>query len=322
MNKMNIIDMHCDTLLEMHTKGRGLRELDGHINLDKLRCGGSMLQCFAVYTPTHGEAESCRITSGPWEYFNAAADIFEREMEANREYIRPVRSMAEIRANAGAGIISAMLTLEDGVCIDGRHERVQRLYDRGVRMIALTWNYENSIGYPNSFDPEAHAMGLKPFGAETVEQMKRLGMIVDVSHLSEGGFRDVADILKGPFVASHSCARALCDHSRNLTDEQLRTLGDCGGVCGVNFLSRFLVRDAAYTRIDDILRHMEHIADKAGTEAVALGSDFDGIDCGLELGDFAGMTRLTEKIAARFGSDRADKICHGNALRVMGEVIG
>ena len=115
MNKMNIIDMHCDTLLEMHTKGRGLRELDGHINLDKLRCGGSLLQCFAVYTPTHGEAESCRITSGPWEYFNAAADIFEREMEANREYIRPVRSMAEIRANAGAGIISAMLTLEDGV---------------------------------------------------------------------------------------------------------------------------------------------------------------------------------------------------------------
>ena len=120
------------------------------------------------------------------------------------------------------------------------------LYDRGVRMIALTWNYENSIGFPNSADPELHASN-SPFGFEVVERMGELGMIVDVSHLSEGGFFDVAEAVKGPFAASHSCARALCGHSRNLTDRQLRVLGDHGGVCGVNFYSSFSHRDRLHS---------------------------------------------------------------------------
>ena len=245
----------------------------------------------------------------------------ERFWAEHKELIRPVRCAADIKENMDAGRISAMLTLEDGVCIDGRMERVQQLYDRGVRMIALTWNYENSIGFPNSVDPKLHALGLKPFGFEVVERMGELGMIVDVSHLSEGGFFDVAEAVKGPFAASHSCARALCGHSRNLTDRQLRVLGDHGGVCGVNFYSSFLT-GTDFTAIDDILRHMEYIADKAGIEAVALGSDFDGIDYGLEFGGYAGMTRLVEAIAARFGSGNADRICYENALRVMRDVIG
>ena len=321
MNTMNIIDLHCDTLIKLHEQGCGLEDVQGHIDLDALRRGGALVQCFAVYTPTHEQVHKHKITTGPWEYFNTAADIFDREMEKHKELIRPVRCAADIKENMDAGRISAMLTLEDGVCIDGRMERVQQLYDRGVRMIALTWNYENSIGFPNSADPELHALGLKPFGFEVVERMGELGMIVDVSHLSEGGFYDVAEAVKGPFAASHSCARALCGHSRNLTDRQLRVLGDHGGVCGVNFYSSFLT-GTDFTAIDDILRHMEYIADKAGIEAVALGSDFDGIDCGLEFGGYAGMPRLVDAIAARFGSGNADRICYENALRVMRDVIG
>ena len=127
---------------------------------------------------------------------------------------------------------------------------------------------------------------------------------------------------KKPFAASHSCARALCDHSRNLTDEQLRALGDMGGMCGVNFYSRFLRLNAEYTPNEDILRHMEYIANHAGMEAVALGSDFDGINCTLEMQDYGGLARLGERIADRFGSDNAEKIFCRNALRVFADVIG
>ena len=134
-------------------------------------------------------------------------------------------------------------------------------------------------------------------------------------------FWDVVQESRAPFVASHSCARALCDHSRNLTDAQLRALGDAGGVCGVNFCSRFLKPDSTHTENADILRHMAHIADKAGIEAVALGSDFDGIDCTLEMGDYTGLPHLAEQIADRFGYDAADKICRDNALRVLADVL-
>ena len=322
MSNMRMVDMHCDTLLEMRGSKTGFDNAPGHINIDKLRRGGALLQCFAIYTPTHDEAAEYNISGTSWEYYNEALTRFQNELKKCPDSLRQMRTMDEFRANSAAGMISALLTLEDGDCIDGRIERVQTLFDDGVRMVALTWNYENSIGFPNSFEPALHAKGLKEFGFEVVSEMNRLGMIVDVSHLSEGGFYDVARVSKKPFLASHSCARALCDHSRCLTDEQLKTLGDCGGVCGVNFYSRFLRRDSDYTSNEDILRHMEYIADKAGMDAVALGSDFDGIDCELEMKDYSGMALLSELIADRFGSDNADRICFANALRVFSENIG
>ena len=198
----------------------------------------------------------------------------------------------------------------------------KKLYERGVRMVTLTWNYENSLAFPNSPEPEKHGLGLKDFGFEVIDRMNSLGMVVDVSHLSEGGFYDVAQCSRKPFVASHSCARALCDHSRNLTDRQLRTLGEKGGVCGVNFYSAFLSPESEFSRNEEILRHMEYIVNKAGIEAAALGSDFDGITCGLEMQDYSGMAHLAELIADRFGGDNADKILNKNALRVFEEVIG
>lgn len=320
--KPSFVDLHCDTLLTMWMQNCGLENAPGHIDLAKLCCAGTGLQCLAAFLPTHDSAAEHGVTQAPWEFFQTLAGIFDRETARFPEQLRPVRSVAEFEENRAAGRVSAMLMLEDGVCIEGQMERLYELYDRGVRMIALTWNYENSIGFPNSPDPALHAKGLKDFGRDVVTEMQRLGMTVDVSHLSEGGFWDVAELCRGPFAASHSCARALCDHSRNLTDCQLRALGEHGGVCGINFYSRFLREGSDHTGYEDILRHMEHIADKAGIEAVALGSDFDGIDCTLEFGDYAGLPALAERIADRFGADNADRICTGNALRVFRDTIG
>ena len=321
MNPM-FIDLHCDTLMTMQQEGCTLENAPGHISLEKLTNGGAMLQCFAAFIPSHDCAELYHIRENTWDFFLRQAALFEEMAGMYPDRLAPVRSTADIERNRREGRVSALLTVEDGACIEGRMERLQTMYDLGVRLITLTWNYENCLGYPNSPDPALHKKGLKDFGFEALSEMERLGIAVDVSHLSEGGFRDVAQESKKPFIASHSCARALCDHSRNLTDEQLRALGDAGGVCGVNFYSRFLRENADHTENADILCHMQYIADRAGIEAVALGSDFDGITCTLEMRDYSGLPQLAEQIADRFGTDAAEKICCRNALRVFADVIG
>ena len=322
MRSFNIVDLHCDTLMKLYLEKTDLKSWNGHINLEKLLKGGSMVQSFAVYIPTRQAMEKYGVTEDAYSYWCHVADVFDREMAANADVIRPVRCMADIERNLAEGKLSALLTIEDGVAVDGRIERVQEFYDRGARMIALTWNYENSIGYPCDDAPEKHLLGLKPFGLEVIARMDELGMIIDVSHLSEGGFWDIVRHGKKPFIASHSCSRALMDHRRNLTDEQLKALGDKGGVCGVNFFNNFLRPDGADSAVSDIVRHMKHIADKAGIDAVALGSDFDGINDKLEFKDFVGMNQIVDGIADAFTADETDKICHGNALRVFREVIG
>ncbi len=322
MNRRLFADLHCDTLLTIRQENCTLENAPGHISLDRLVSGGAMLQCFAVFTPTHDDAERLGVREEPWDFFLSQTALFKRETARCPDKLRAVRNTKEIAQNREAGVVSALLTVEDGACVDGRLDRLREMYALGVRLITLTWNYENCFGFPNSPDPALHSLGLKPFGFEALDEMARLGIAVDVSHLSEGGFWDVARAAKKPFVASHSCARALCGHSRNLTDEQLRALGDAGGVCGVNFYSHFLRDGAAHTANADILRHMAHIADRAGLEAVALGSDFDGIDCTLEMGDYGGLPQLAELIADRFGADGAEKICCQNALRVFKDVIG
>ena len=315
------VDLHCDTLLTLRQTGTGLENAPGHIDLGKLCRGGALLQCFAIFIPDHEDAAREGVTETPWAFFNSQLSLFQRELARFPDCIRSARTLAEIRKNLEEGVVSALLTVEDGACIEGRMERLQTMFDAGVRLVTLTWNYANCFGFPNSPDPALHRRGLTEFGREAVQEMNRLGMAVDVSHLSEGGFWDVVKESRAPFVASHSCARALCDHPRNLTDEQLRALGDAGGVCGVNFYARFLKPEGEHTANADLLRHMEYIANQAGLEAVALGSDFDGIDCTLELQDYSGLAHLAEQIADRFGADAADKICRDNALRLLGDVL-
>ncbi len=322
MNDMRFVDLHCDSILEIYTKKKELADLVGHINLEKLRHGGVLMQCFAAFIATHDCAERNGIHVGAYELFCAMADIFDRQMALYPDMLAPARSYADVVKNRAEGKISALLTVEDAVPLEGKIERVDEMYARGVRMAALLWNYENSLGFPNSPDAREHAKPLKPFGREAVERMNELGIIVDVSHLSEGGFWDVADISRKPFIASHSCARALCDHSRNLTDAQLRAVAEHGGVVGVNFNSGFLNGREDYTPNADIIRHMDYIRRKAGIESVALGSDFDGIDCALELRDCAGLPSLAGAMESVFTDDEIDLISSKNALRVLRDTVG
>ena len=319
MKPLHIVDLHCDTLMPIYIDGHTLRNWTGHINLEKLQQGGSMVQCFAIFIPTNRSAEYHHVHEEPYAYFRGCADAFDREMAANADVIRPVRCMADIEKNRQEGKLSAMLTVEDGVPVDGKIQRVQEFYDRGVRMVALTWNYENSIGFPCSDDPEKHMLGLKPFGLEVVSKMDELGMVIDTSHLSEGGFWDIVKHGKKPFVASHSCARALCDHRRNLTDEQLKIIFESGGVVGLNLYDAFLgERLSGY---DDLLRHVDNMYKAGGEGNVALGSDFDGCDTDERFNNVSDMPRFYDYIAAHLSRNDADGIFYGNAARFFEGIV-
>ena len=295
---MRFVDLHCDTLTR--DDDDILRTSQGHINLDKLKRGGAWVQFFALFIPTGREAsERPGGFLEPHAFYERYRAVWQREMAANADAVAPAADMDDIRANTAAGRISAVLSVEDAAALEGRLERVDELYADGVRLMRR---------------------GLKPFGVEVVRRMNELGMIVDVSHLSDGGFADVARVSSAPFVASHSCARSLSGHTRCLTDAQLRILGDKGGVVGVNFGPRFLREGSLHTTIDDVVRHALHIRDKAGVEALALGSDFDGVPGTLEFEDYAGLPRLADALERHVGSAEMDKICSGNALRLMSEV--
>ena len=257
----------------------------------------------------------------PYSLFLKISEVYKREIEANSDLIRPALSYDDVIANREEGKMSSILTVEDGQLLDGRLERLEELYERGVRLLTLTWNYENCIGYPNSREAEKHRLGLKPFGIETVERMNRLGMIVDVSHLSEGGFYDVAEHSDKPFVASHSCARALCDHPRNLTDDQLKRIAQAGGVAGVNFNASFLREQSTKTFVDDIVGHIKYMISVMGDEHVALGSDFDGIDCRLEVENYDFYGEVVCRLEKIFPQKTVEKICYANVLRVLKDCL-
>ena len=324
---MKIVDLHCDTIMHFY-EGKHLDGLEGsHISMDKLSAGETLAQCFAIFVPTHGSAERMGYPSDPKEYFNKAYATYQRELELCRDRLAPAYTVADIERNERAGKVSAILTVEDGVTLDGRIENVDDYFSKGVRMVALTWNYENSLGYPQDPDPEKHSLGLKPFGIDCVRRMNELGIAVDVSHLSEGGFWDVAKYSKKPFIASHSCCRALCDISRNLTDEQIRAVAESGGVVGLNYCNVFLHPisdkfDDDYTAVSELIRHLRHLVSVAGAEGVALGSDYDGIGSRLEWGDCGGQQMFAQSIADAFGWETAEKITHKNALRALRDIIG
>lgn len=317
---MKIIDMHCDTILQSFLTEKDLYLFNEHINIEKLKKGGSLAQCFALFIAQEKEAEECGIKLKPYDLYHALLDCFKKNLELAKEDIKQVRNKEELLANSKEGKLSAILTVEDGTFIEGKYERLDEMIDAGVKMLALTWNYENCFGYPNSKDPEKHMLGLKPFGKEAIKYLNEKGVLVDTSHLSEGGFWDVVENSKAthePFVASHSCCRNLCNHSRNLTDEQLKALADCGSIVGVNFYSAFLKEGSEDSTVEDIVLHLRHMKDICGVDSMGFGSDFDGITCSLEYKDFSGFPLILEAMEKYFTDDEIDKISHDNFLRIF-----
>lgn len=332
---MKTVDMHCDTVSELWKREQAgekisLLDCDCHINLRKMKQGDYLLQNFALFV----NMEAC---ADPWEHVQELFALYERLMKENADLIVPVTCTEEIERNRLNGKMSALLTVEEGGVCRGSLEKLDILYSQGVRMLTLTWNYQNELGSPNidrkkkptlqdTFVPNVSA-GLTEMGFAFVERMEELGMIVDVSHLSDAGFWDVARRAKSPFVASHSNARQICPCVRNLTDEMIRALAEKGGVTGLNFCADFLTKAQENTpnpgTVEAVVRHAKHIVKVGGMECLGLGSDFDGIDTHAELPGADAMERLWHALVkGGFTQDQADAVFGGNVLRLYREVLG
>lgn len=312
---MSFVDLHCDTIMGLMEAGAdvGLQSNQLSVDVGKLRAGGSLAQFFALFV----DMEDCQ---NPLEHCLKMADRFYIEVDRNSDHLALALNYQDVERNSAANKISAFLTIEEGGVLKGDLANLRNFYRLGVRLITLTWNYPNELGFPNS-KGEYRGQGLTQFGCEVVGEMNRLGMIVDVSHLSDQGFYDVARVSTKPFVASHSNARAVTPHSRNLTDDMIKMLAEKGGVIGINFARPFL-GSADISRIEDMVHHIKHIAAVGGIDTVAIGSDFDGISPELEIKDFGEMGKLVYALEqAGFSGAQIDKVCMTNALRIIKECL-
>lgn len=324
---MNYIDMHCDTLAEaLVRKSSTAERLEGTmVDAARLKESGAAAQFFAMFLPQRNEPGwfGCQKMPEPEELMEKMYRVFQNTMQACSSYLAPAHNFAELERNRTAGKISAFLTIENGDPVRGKMENLKRFYDMGVRLITLTWNDANCFGYPHSEQAEEMKQGLTDFGKEAVSYMQELGVIVDVSHLSDGGFYDVAELARRaakPFVASHSNCRALSPATRNLTDEMIRILADCGGVAGINFEPTFLNADVTdhLSRVERMCDHVLYFMDKGGVECVGIGTDFDGISGEFEISDCTKMELLFDALHRRGLSDDAlEKIAYGNVARVI-----
>lgn len=306
---MPFADLHCDTIARLcHGEAVGLFDAPAlHIDLKKLQKSGHLLQCFALFV-------NLKQTADPWSAVLRMAERFRREWEENAAILTQVRTAQDLQIARQTKKIAAVLTVEEGGVCQGKLERLAVLHRLGVRMLTLTWNYPNELGQPNG-----RPGGLTPKGFAFLEELERLGILVDVSHLGDDGVFDVCRHAKKPFVASHSCCRALRDHPRNLTDEMIRAIAQGGGLIGVNFYAPFLGTEPISTT-KNILRHVRHMIAVGGLDAVALGTDFDGIDCPLELSNAGELGRLAEKMhRSGFTEREVEAVCWKNAWRFFND---
>ena len=315
------IDLHCDTLMKIAKSGNLDENGKSHVSLRGLQEGGVALQCFADFVPTGMFPKFIR-KGATNLMFNKFYKNYQNMMVYHRDILFPVLTKADLDKCGVDGKIGILLTIEDGGVLGEKIGNVEKYYNKGVRLVTLTWNHENAIGYPNSNEAEIMNKGLKPYGKEVVKEMERLGMVVDVSHVSDGVFWDVAEMATKPFLASHSNSRAVCGHKRNMTDEMIKKLADKGGVMGLNMAPEFVGAVEGITRLEDLVTQILHIRNVGGSDVLALGSDFDGIHGALDIAGPQDWGMLDAALKeAGLSEDELDKMWYANAERVFREVL-
>lgn len=330
---MKVADMHCDTISEIYYaikdgKDYTLAKNHLHMDLNKMIKGDYFLQNFALFV-------NVKKFENPLEHCLELIDFYYQQIAEYQDKIALAYNYDDIRKNKEAGKISGILTIEEGGTTNCSLANLRNFYRLGVRMLTLTWNYENGIGYPNfklipgqvpDFKNPELEHGLTAFGLELIDEMEQLGMIIDVSHLSDAGFYQVLHNTSKPFVASHSNARHACNHSRNLTDDMIRKLSERGGVMGINFCPAFLddtkEESELLGTIDTIVRHIKHIQSVGGCECIGLGSDFDGIPTHAEIPDASYMPLLAEHLAkSGIKHHEIEAIFSKNVMRLYKDVL-
>lgn len=312
---MVIVDGHCDTLWQAPKEGRTLleRSSKGHLDLPRLIDGGVQLQFFALFSdPAHGPV-------GFTVEALAMVERFYQAVDGSEGRLLPLRWREDLDQLA-PGRVLGLLSIEGAEPLHGRVDILRLFFRLGVRAVGLTWNFRNELA-DGQLDGDSRG-GLTPAGRAIVREMGRLGMIVDCSHLSDAGFWDLLEQTEAPIIASHSNARAICNHKRNLTDDQLKAIASRGGVVGINFLPHFL-NEKGDASLDDVVRHIEHMAEVAGIQTIGLGSDYDGIGktpVGLE--HVGKISAVAEALLRRgYAEEEVRAVMGENYLRLLRKIL-
>ena len=308
-----MIDLHCDTIMQLldHPDSGDLYRNTWKIDIEKLQKAHSKVQDFALFINL-GE------TNDPYGRYEEMRNLCTTQIHLYGEHIQHVLSYQDVESVYESGKIGALMSIEEGGVLDGDLDKLKQAYQDGVRLITLTWNYPNGLGEPHC--GEQHKK-LTPKGIEFVEVMQDLGIIVDCSHLNDAGTEQLGDILDVPFVASHSNAREVTAHTRNLPDNLIKLIANKGAVIGLNFAQSFL-GTSSVSRIEDIVKHGLYLINKGGEDVVALGTDFDGIKPDTEIKDASEMYRLYDAFKeAGLSVEQCEKLFWKNADRLLKEIL-
>lgn len=309
---MDFFDLHCDTLTTAMQHSADLTEKNLHIHFPineeiKRHC-----QCFAIYCP-----DTIR-NKDAFNYYTMSKHYFKRELAAFPEYFEQVHTAEDIDKITAAGKTAAVLTVEGGAVLNGKTENLSTLYNDGVKMMTLTWNGDNELGC-GQLHPEK---GLTSFGLDVIREMERMGMVIDVSHLSDEGVCDVLKTVSVPIAASHSNVRSVCGSMRNLTDEQFTEIVHRKGIVGINFYKYFLNNDGDHAAICDMARHIRHMLKLGGENVIAMGSDFDGCEVVDGINDINDVPKLYSALSAEgIPENILDKIFWKNAQSFFERMI-
>ncbi|MCI5836791.1 MAG: membrane dipeptidase [Veillonellaceae bacterium] len=351
-----LIDLHCDTLMKLldEPAGGDLYKNCWNIDIEKLRKSHYLMQDFAIFVDLEEFAD-------PYRRYEEMKEVFDTQMDTYAEYMRRIHTFEDLEDCRRDGKIGALLSVEEGGVFGGSLEKLEQGFRDGVRLITLTWNYPNELAWPNG--TEGADKGLTPRGWEFVEWMQAHGIIADTSHLNDQGTRELLERTEVPVMASHSNAREVFSHPRNLPDDLLRLFGEKGGIIGLNFSRNFVgsepitapdqinnprmifapVTEAEYhaiatgkkphppvdlreplrvSKAADIAKHAKYMANLAGVETIALGTDFDGIQPFLEIHDAGEMEKLLQALKdVGFTAHEIDLICEKNAWRFLAETL-
>lgn len=308
-----MIDLHCDTIMQLldHPDSGDLYRNTWKIDIEKLQKAHSKVQDFALFI-------NLGDTNDSYGRYEEMRNLCTTQIHLYGEHIQHVLSYQDVESVYKSGKIGALMSIEEGGVLGGDLDKLKQAYQDGVRLITLTWNYPNGLGEPHC--GEQHKK-LTPKGIEFVEAMQDLGIIVDCSHLNDAGTEQLGDILDVPFIASHSNAREVTAHTRNLSDNLIKLIANKGGVIGLNFAQSFL-GTSPVSRIEDIVKHGLYLINKGGEDVVALGTDFDGIKPNTEIKDASEMYRLYDSFKeAGLSVEQCEKLFWKNADRLLKEIL-
>ena len=311
-----LVDTHNDFIWQVYKKGVdfGKDNRSTQSDLPKFIEGGVDVQVFAIWIPTNKVRQSYSFTKGQIDRL--------RNIEVeNNEQFEIADSFEDMKKILEAKKVCGLMSIEGGTAIESNLDNINEFFDLGVRYISLTWNNSNNIGTSAQDESKSGREGsLTEFGFEVVKRMDEVGMLIDVSHLSEGAFWDVIETTKNPIIASHSNCYAIHPHYRNITDEQIKAIANSGGVVMLNFSTGFL----GGSTVDKIIEHIDHIKELVGVDYIGIGSDFDGgINAPVDLSDATQYPVLTKKLVENgYTEEEIRKILGLNFIRVFKQVCG